>query len=81
MSDMAKNLILWVVIAVVLMSVFQGYSPSSSNSQKMDYSAFLDNVRRGNVNTVEIKSDQRTIEGTNLTGEKFVTIMPMFDRD
>jgi cell division protease FtsH len=78
---MVKNLILWVVIAVVLMSVFQSYSPTSSNSQKMDYSSFLDNVRNGQINTVEIKSDQRTIEGTRRTGEKFVTIMPMYDQD
>jgi cell division protease FtsH len=81
LSDMVKNLILWVVIAVVLMSVFQSYSPTSSNSQKMDYSSFLDNVRNGQINTVEIKSDQRTIEGTRRTGEKFVTIMPMYDQD
>lgn len=81
MSDMAKNLILWVVIAVVLMSVFQGYSPSSSSASKMDYSAFLDDVRSGQINTVEIKSDQRTIEGTKRTGEKFTTIMPLFDKD
>ncbi|WP_434938796.1 ATP-dependent zinc metalloprotease FtsH [Shewanella sp. HL-SH8] len=81
MSDMAKNLILWVVIAVVLMSVFQGYSPTSSNSQKMDYSAFLDNVRDGQIKTVEIKSDQRTIEGTRSSGDKFTTIMPMYDQD
>nr|WP_041411041.1 ATP-dependent zinc metalloprotease FtsH [Shewanella pealeana] len=78
---MAKNLILWVVIAVVLMSVFQGYSPSSSTKQKMDYSTFLDDVRSGQINTVEVKSDQRTIEGTTTTGEKFVTIMPMPDLD
>ena len=81
MSDMAKNLILWVVIAVVLMSVFQGYSPSSSNAMKMDYSTFLDDVRSGQINTVEVKSDQRTIEGTKRTGEKFTTIMPMYDQD
>ncbi|WP_324295160.1 ATP-dependent zinc metalloprotease FtsH [Shewanella sp. 10N.7] len=81
MSDMAKNLILWVVIAVVLMSVFQGYSPSSSSSSKMDYSVFLDSVRNGNINSVEIKSDQRTIEGIKRSGEKFTTIMPMYDQD
>ncbi|MGL6011616.1 MAG: ATP-dependent zinc metalloprotease FtsH [Shewanella oncorhynchi] len=81
LSDMAKNLILWVVIAVVLMSVFQGYSPSSSSSQKMDYSTFLDNVRDGQVATVEVKSDQRTIEGAKRTGEKFTTIMPLYDQD
>ena len=66
---MAKNLILWVVIAVVLMSVFQGYSPTSSSAQKMDYSTFLDDVRNGQVAAVEIKSDQRTIEGSKRTGE------------
>jgi len=81
LSDMAKNLILWVVIAVVLMSVFQGYSPSSSSSQKMDYSTFLDNVRDGQVASVEVKSDQRTIEGSKRTGEKFTTIMPLYDQD
>ncbi|MGS0674698.1 ATP-dependent zinc metalloprotease FtsH [Shewanella sp. 0m-4] len=78
---MAKNLILWVVIAVVLMSVFQGYSPSSSTKQKMDYSTFLDNVKDGQVNTATVKSDQRTIEGTTRTGEKFVTVMPLPDLD
>jgi cell division protease FtsH len=78
---MAKNLILWVVIAVVLMSVFQGYSPSSSNKQKMDYSSFLDNVHNGQISTAVVKSDQRTVEGTTRTGEKFVTIMPLPDLD
>ncbi|GIU23354.1 ATP-dependent zinc metalloprotease FtsH [Shewanella colwelliana] len=47
----------------------------------MDYSAFLDDVRSGQINTVEVKSDQRTIEGTKRTGEKFTTIMPMYDQD
>ncbi|MDF0533286.1 ATP-dependent zinc metalloprotease FtsH [Shewanella yunxiaonensis] len=81
MSDMAKNLILWVVIAVVLMSVFQGFSPSSSSSQKMEYSTFLDDVRSGQVASVEFKSDQRTIEGVTKGGEKFVTVMPIYDQD
>ncbi|MBE8166844.1 MAG: ATP-dependent zinc metalloprotease FtsH [Shewanella sp.] len=81
LSDMAKNLILWVVIAVVLMTLFQGYSPSSSPVQKMDYSSFLDDVRNGMVSQVEVKNDQRTIEGMKRSGEKFVTIMPMYDQD
>ncbi|WP_284730668.1 ATP-dependent zinc metalloprotease FtsH [Shewanella jiangmenensis] len=81
MSDMAKNLILWVVIAVVLMSVFQGYSPTSTSSQKLDYSAFLDDVRAGQIASIEIKNDQRTIDGQKRTGEKFTTVMPMYDQD
>ncbi|RLV58683.1 ATP-dependent zinc metalloprotease FtsH [Parashewanella curva] len=81
MSDMAKNLILWVVIAVVLMTIFQGYSPSSSSSQKMDYTTFVQNVEKRNIPEVEIKSDQRTITGQTRSGEKFTTIMPMYDKD
>ncbi|RYV03366.1 ATP-dependent zinc metalloprotease FtsH [Shewanella sp. OPT22] len=81
MSDMAKNLILWVVIAVVLMTVFQGYSPSSSSTQKLDYTTFLNDVRNGTVAQVEVKSDQRTIEGVKRSGEKFTTVMPLYDTD
>ncbi|MCL1124718.1 ATP-dependent zinc metalloprotease FtsH [Shewanella surugensis] len=81
LSDMAKNLILWVVIAVVLISVFQGYSPSSSSTQKMDYSTFLDDVRTGQIGAVQIQSDQRTIDGTKTNGDKFTTIMPIYDQD
>lgn len=58
-----------------------GLLPSSSSSQKMDYSTFLDNVRDGQVASVEVKSDQRTIEGSKRTGEKFTTIMPLYDQD
>ncbi|BDQ67242.1 ATP-dependent zinc metalloprotease FtsH [Shewanella xiamenensis] len=47
----------------------------------MDYSTFLDNVRDGQVASVEVKSDQRTIEGSKRTGEKFTTIMPLYDQD
>lgn len=46
MSDMAKNLILWLVIAVVLMSVFQSFGPSESNGRKVDYSTFLQEVNQ-----------------------------------
>ena len=33
---MAKNLILWLVIAVVLMSVFQSFTPSASKDQQVE---------------------------------------------
>ncbi len=81
LSDMAKNLILWVVIAVVLMSVFQGISPTSSSASKMDYSTFVQDVENNRVATAEFKADQRTIVGTMRSGDKFTTIMPIYDRD
>ncbi|WP_298441298.1 ATP-dependent zinc metalloprotease FtsH [uncultured Ferrimonas sp.] len=80
MSDMAKNLILWLVIAVVLMTVFQGYSPSAGNSDGMSYSTFVQAYQNGSVRSVEIE-DQSTISGTTSSGEKFVTYMPVYDKD
>ena len=49
MNDLAKNLLLWVVIAVVLMAVFQGFSPRAAGGQPMSYDQFLSQVRDGAI--------------------------------
>lgn len=74
MSDMAKNLILWVVIAVVLMSVFSSFGPSQMGSQAMPYSQFIEDVQMGNVDKVVIEG--RTIHGAMQSGERFTTYSP-----
>ncbi len=79
MSDMAKNLILWLVIAVVLMSVFQSFSPGESARAQTDYTTFLKEVNQGNIREVRINSDAREIRGTKRSGETFVTYIPYFD--
>ena len=79
MSDMAKNLILWLVIAVVLMSVFQSFSPGESSSTQTDYTTFINQVNDGNVREVRINSDAREIRGVRTNGETFVTYIPYFD--
>ena len=79
MSDMAKNLILWLVIAVVLMSVFQSFSPSESTRAQTDYTTFLKEANQGNIREVRIDSDAREIRGTKRSGETFVTYIPYFD--
>ena len=52
MNPMAKNLILWVVIALVLMSVFNNFGPRQSRSQQVDYSNFIADVKNGRVKKV-----------------------------
>ena len=74
MSDMAKNLILWVVIAVVLMSVFSSFGPSQMSSQAMPYSQFIEDVQMGSVDKVVIEG--RTIHGVMQSGERFTTYSP-----
>ena len=49
MNDMAKNLILWVVIALVLMSVFNGFGPRRSTAHTVDYSRFISDVKQGRI--------------------------------
>lgn len=79
MSDMAKNLILWLVIAVVLMSVFQSFSPGESARAQTDYTTFLKEASQGNIREVRIDSEAREIRGTKRSGETFVTYIPYFD--
>ena len=74
MNDMAKNLILWVVIAAVLMSVFNGFGTRAPSAQKLPYSDFLIQVQDGAVARVEI--DGRKIVGQLSSGERFTTYNP-----
>ena len=74
---MTKNILLWLVIAMVLMSVFNNFTnPGGSSSSEIVYSAFLDQVKQGNVTAVEIDNETMTIRGTTHRGETFVTYAP-----
>ena len=77
MNDMAKNLILWVVIALVLMSVFQSFGPPRKTAQPVDYSAFYGALKHGRVKEVEIEGKQ--ITGTLQNNERFTTYSPETD--
>lgn len=78
---MAKNLILWLVIAVVLMSVFQGFTPSTNTEQQVDYTRFIKDVRQGQIRDANVDRNG-VIKGTKRSGEAFVTVIPGgFDRD
>jgi len=76
---MAKNLILWVVIAIVLMSVFSNFQDPSTSTREMNYSEFLDQVKSGNVERVTVKGN--VIQGEQTGGQKFSTYSPETDND
>ncbi len=71
---MVKNILLWLVIAVVLMSVFNNFGTRTSSGKQMEYSQFVADVRAGQVSRVEI--DGRTIRGVSTGGERFSTYSP-----
>jgi cell division protease FtsH len=74
---MVKNILLWVVIAVVLMSVFNSFGPRSTTSSQLSYSSFLQEVKNGSVRDVTI--DGREVEGHYDTGSSFITYSPETD--
>lgn len=78
---MAKNLILWLVIAVVLMSVFQSFSPGESSKAQTDYTTFIKDANNGMIREVRINSDAKEITGVKRTGENFTTIIPYYDEN
>ena len=78
---MAKNLILWLVIAVVLMSVFQSFNGGDQVDRQTSYTQFVKDVRSGSLQEVIIDRGTGNITGTKSSGERFQTTMPMYDED
>ncbi len=78
MNDMAKNLILWMIIAGVLLTVFNNIN-QETREESINYSEFIREVRSGRVSAVELS-------GINITGirtdnTQFRTVMPLIGDD
>ncbi|WP_165862848.1 ATP-dependent zinc metalloprotease FtsH [Vibrio sinensis] len=76
---MAKNLILWLVIAVVLMSVFQSFGPGESNGRAVDYTTFVQEVGQGQIQEATFKDGEISFIRRG-GGAKYVTYMPVYDQ-
>ena len=81
MSQFAKNLLLWIIVAMVLMSIFQHYAETEPPAQEMQYSQFLDSVRNGQIDAVEIQATQggKRITGQTANGQRFEVFAPPDD--
>ena len=76
MNDMVKNLLLWLVIAAVLLSVFNNFNMQSP-SEQLRYSEFIEEIQRDQVQKVTV--DGLTISGERFDGSRFETIRPMVE--
>ncbi len=75
MSDMAKNLMVWLVIAVVLMMMFNSFSPNERAERTTSYTQFLKEVEQGQIR--EVKVDRTgIITGVKRDGQRFETVIP-----
>jgi cell division protease FtsH len=73
LNDMAKNLVLWLIIAAVLVTVMNNFS-SPTESNKLNYSQFIQQVQDGGVKRVTV--DGFIISGTRTDGSSFETVRP-----
>jgi cell division protease FtsH len=77
MSDIIKNLVIWTVIAVVIMSLFSGISSRNNAADEYNYSEFMQQVQTGQVEEVTISGIE--IAGTLKSGQSFITYSPETD--
>ncbi len=73
MNDMGKNLLLWLIIAAVLLTVFNNFSVSPS-PEELEYSHFVQLISKNQIRNVTI--DGLVIRGERYNGEPFETIQP-----
>ncbi|MGH8188310.1 MAG: ATP-dependent metallopeptidase FtsH/Yme1/Tma family protein, partial [Steroidobacteraceae bacterium] len=79
MNDLAKNIVLWIVIAVVVATVVSNFSARSGAVQEMPYSTFLEQVKDGGIAEATLNNNSDLIKGVRANGEPFNVYNPETD--
>jgi len=74
MKNIIKNMVIWLVITLVLMTVFNQFSTRQTTQTQLGYSQFIDEVKQGRIAKVTIEG--RTLKGTKADGRHFTTYTP-----
>ncbi|HEX9685777.1 MAG TPA: ATP-dependent zinc metalloprotease FtsH [Burkholderiales bacterium] len=69
-----KNIAIWLVIALVLMTVFNQFSTRQTVQKAIEYSQFIEEVKQGRIAKVTIEG--RVLKGVKSSGERFTTYSP-----
>ena len=78
MNDMVKSLILWVVVAVVMMTAYQSFN-SASNGNVTDYTTFITDIENGQVRQAKFEDNEILV--TKADGAKYTTVIPLEDKN
>jgi cell division protease FtsH len=74
LNDLTRNIVLWVVIAVVLLAVFSNFGQRAAGPEELPYSQFLSEVRSGGIQSATFKGE--LIVGEREGGKQYVTHNP-----
>lgn len=76
---MFKNFLLWLIIAIILISIFRTFGPQKPKAQQLAYSTFLSAVNKGEINSVEIDVKNRVITAVTKDNKNVTTYIPIED--
>ncbi len=74
MNNMLKNLVIWLVIGMVLMTVFNQFNTRQAVQAPMEYSEFLEEVKSGSISKVTIEG--RQLKATTQDGKRVTSYSP-----
>jgi cell division protease FtsH len=74
LNNMLKNLVIWLVIGLVLMTVFNQFNTRQSAQAPMEYSQFLEEVKAGKISKVTIEG--RQLKATTAEGKRVTSYSP-----
>jgi len=74
LNNMLKNLVIWLVIGLVLMTVFNQFNTRQTAQAPMEYSQFLEEVKSGNISKVTIEG--RQLKATTQEGKRVTSYSP-----
>jgi cell division protease FtsH len=74
MNNILRNIAIWLLVALVLMTVFNQFGGQRSNETPLVYSQFIDEVKNRNVSKVSIEG--HVLHGTSNDGKRFTTYAP-----
>ena len=75
-NNTLKSIALWIVIGLIMMTIFNQFSGSARFENKLVYSQFMAEVKAGNIANVQINDEQNTITGVTVDGKRFITNAP-----
>ena len=74
MNNLSKNIAVWLIIAVVLMTVFNQFGAQRTTQTQMPYSQFIEEVRQQQITKVVIEGN--VLKGERTDGQRFTSYAP-----
>ena len=75
MNDAIKTILLWMVIVITFITVFNNFGLQQPSEERLSYSSFVNDIKQGNVRAVTIT--EQNVKGVFHNNKAFTTYLPM----